>query len=120
MSRIALSGGTKLEGAIFRHELIGQLLRADILSIVGWKLRDIAAEAATHCFLVIVDFAVGVEDGLATTRKRSVFELGAGELLLRGVVEGSRDGALALEDLGARCDVVDEAQGVHFVHLLCH
>lgn len=120
MSRIGLSRGTELEGVIFCHELIWQLLRADVLGIVGWKLRDIAAEAATHCFLVIVDFAVGVEDSLATTRQWSVFELGAGQLLLRGVMEGSRDGALALQDLGARCDVVDEAQRVHFVHFLCH
>lgn len=120
MSRISLSRGTELECTILCHELIGQLLRTNVLSIVGWKLRDIAAEAATHCLLVKVDFAVRVEDGLASTRQWSVFELGAGELLLRSVVEGCRDGTLALQDLGARCDVVDEAQGVYLVHLFCH
>jgi hypothetical protein len=70
--------------------------------------------------LIEVDFAVGVEDGLATTRQWGVFEEVAVQLLLWGVVEGRGDGALALQDLAAGSDVVDEAHGVDILDLLSH
>jgi hypothetical protein len=92
----------------------------DLLGVVCRQLHIVAADAAPYRFLIEIDFAVGVENGLAVARQWSVFKKGNLKLLLRGVVERSGDRTFALLDLAAGGDVVDEADWVAHLTRLFH